>query len=116
MAKGKDNSIYFFVIVGVILLVAGLMKTILYYIFTSFEKTITVKDKYTRYRRNGSNYNVVDTNNEVYQLDNLWFKGDFDRAEDYNILEKGKKYKVKGYGLRLPIFDSYKRIYSIKLL
>lgn len=109
------NFIYlhrFNIIILLILLSSIIFNIVLYYT-THFEKNITVKDKYTRYRKYGSNYNVVDENNNVYQVGNVWFKLDFDRAEDYNKLEKGKKYKVKGYGIRLPMIDMYKNIYQI---
>ena len=105
--KNKFNFILFLIIILMIIL-----NIILYYT-TQFEKTITIKDKYTRYRRVSSNYNIVDEENTIYQVDNVWFKFDFDRAEDYNKLEKGKKYKVKGYGIRLPVFDIYKIIYEV---
>ena len=89
------------------------MVPVVLYSFTKFEKKITIKDKYTRYRKNGSNYNVVDTDNNIYQIGNLWFFGDFNRAEDYNKLEVGQSYTVKGYGIRVPVLDMYKKIYEI---
>lgn len=106
------NKNKFNIIILLILLSSVIFNIVLYYT-THFEKTITIKDKYTRYRRYGSNYNVVDENNNIYQVGNVWFKLDFNRAEDYNKLEKGKKYKVKGYGIRIPMIDMYKNIYQV---
>ena len=106
------NKNKFNIIILLILLSSVIFNIVLYYT-THFEKTITIKDKYTRYRRYGSNYNVVDENNNIYQVGNVWFKLDFNRAEDYNKLEKGKKYKVEGYGIRIPMIDMYKNIYQI---
>jgi len=106
------NKNKFNIIILLILLSSVIFNIVLYYT-THFEKTITIKDKYTRYRRYGSNYNVVDENNNIYQVGNVWFKFDFNRAEDYNKLEKGKKYKVEGYGIRLPMIDMYKNIYKV---
>jgi len=106
------NKNKFNIIILLILLSSVIFNIVLYYT-THFEKTITIKDKYTRYRRYGSNYNVVDENNNIYQVGNVWFKFDFNRAEDYNKLEKGKKYKVEGYGIRLPMIDMYKNIYQV---
>ena len=83
------------------------------YFLTHFNKKITVKNKYIRYRRKGSAYHIVDTNGDIYQVGNVWFKGDFNRAEDYNEIELGKTYNVKGYGFRLGILDMYKTIYRI---
>ena len=102
-----------FNILLLLILLSSVIFNILLYYTTHFEKTITIKDKYTRYRRHGSNYNVVDENNNIYQVGNVWFKFDFNRAEDYNKLEKGKKYKIEGYGIRLPMIDMYKNIYQV---
>ena len=41
----------------------------------------------------------------------VWFKFDYNRAEDYERIEINKTYKVKGYGIRVPILDMYKTIY-----
>ena len=56
---------------------------------------------------------IIDENNIIYQVGNVWFKLDFNRAEDYNKLEKGKKYKIEGYGIRVPMIDMYKKIITI---
>ena len=106
------NKNKFNIIILLIILASVIFNIVLYYT-THFEKTITIKDKYTRYRRHGSNYNVVDGNNNIYQVGNVWFKFDFNRAEDYNKLEKGKKYKIEGYGIRIPMIDMYKNIYQV---
>jgi hypothetical protein len=102
-----------FNLILLLILFSSIIFNIVLYYTTHFEKTITIKDKYTRYRRHGSNYNIVDENNNVYQVDNVWFKLNFDRAERYNKLEKGKKYKIEGYGIRLPMIDIYKNIYQV---
>ena len=102
-----------FVKVLVALVIFAFLLNIVLYFSTHFTKEITIKDKYIRYRRSSSNYNVVDTDGNIYQIANVWFKADFNRAEDYQSLEKGKKYKVSGFGLRFPMLDMYKRIYKI---
>ena len=114
MNKNKFLDLLHFHRFNVILLLifGGLILNVVLYFTTHFEKTITIKDKYTRYRK-GSNYNVADENNIIYQVGNVWFKLDFNRAEDYNKLEKGKKYKIEGYGIRVPMIDMYKNIYKV---
>jgi len=110
-----ESNYYLYIFIFVLaVFVISMLVTVTLYFTTKFEKTITIKDKYTRYRRKGSNYNVVDTENNIYQIGNLWFKFDFNRAEDYNKLDKGKTYKVKGYGVRIPMIDMYKKIYEIE--
>ena len=115
MNKKFLDFIYFhrFNVLLLLIILSSVIFNILLYYTTHFEKTITIKDKYTRYRRHGSNYNVVDENNNVYQVGNVWFKLDFNRAEDFAKLEKGKKYKVEGYGIRVPMIDMYKNIYQV---
>jgi hypothetical protein len=109
-----ENKVYLGIFV--LIIVIALMTPVLLYVFTKFEKEITIKDKYIRYRKNASNYNVVDSNNNIYQLGNLWFKGDFNRAEDYINLEVGNTYIVTGYGMRIPVLDMYKTIYELKVV
>tara|TARA_B110000027_G_C15839697_1_gene177869 strand:- start:48 stop:401 length:354 start_codon:yes stop_codon:yes gene_type:complete len=103
---------YYILVIIIILIIIFIIPLILYYT-THFEKKITIKDKYTRYRKGGSNYNIVDMENNIYQIGNVWFKFDFNRAEDYNKLEKNKTYNIKGYGIRIPILDMYKNIYYV---
>lgn len=86
---------------------------------TRFEKVITIRDKLirhrqrgTRYRRRVTHYKVVDLNNTIYQLDNLWFFGDFKRSDDYVDIESRKSYIIQGYGYRWALLGIYPKIYS----
>jgi hypothetical protein len=89
---------------------------ITYYNTTKFTKTITVRKVYTRNRSKdtGDQYFVVDTDNIVYQIDNLWFKLDFNRADDWVSLVEGHTYKVSGYGMRFGVADMYPTITSVE--
>ena len=114
----KNNLIsfivkYIYIFIIIILFIVSLTASIILYYTTHFEKKITIKDKYTRYRKGGSNYNIVDMENNIYQIGNVWFKFDFNRAEDYNKLEKNKTYNIKGYGIRIPVLDMYKNVYYV---
>jgi hypothetical protein len=42
---------------------------------------------------------VVNNEDNIYNITNLFFKLDFNKEEDYKTLELGKKYFVKGYGI-----------------
>ena len=106
-----------FSIILFILLIGGFATwNIVYYNRTHFTKTITVRKAYTRNRRKntGDQYFVIDTDNIVYQVDNLWFKGDFNRADDWASLVEGNTYKVYGYGTRFGFFDMYPIITSVE--
>ena len=110
----KEDKVYFYLLIFIVVLfIINLIKTPILYHFTKFEKIITIKDKYTRYRKRSSNYNLVDTDGNVYKVGNLWFKFDFNRGNDYAKVDIGKKYKVKGYGYRAGILDSYQNIYEL---
>lgn len=95
-----------------------LSANIINYIFNGFEKTITIKDKYiyNSYAKYNSSphYKIVDTNNSIYNVDNVWFIGDFNEAEDYNLMNKGETYKVKGYGFRVDFLGWYPTIYNVQ--
>ena len=108
---------YIYIIFGILIIVL-LLSNIINYIFNGFEKTITIKDKYiynTNAKYSSSTiYNIVDTNNSIYNVDNVWFIGDFNEAEDYNLMNKGETYKVKGYGFRVDFLGWYPTIYNIQ--
>lgn len=112
----ETKFFYFYIVLIVLLILLPIIVNVILYFTTSFEKVITVQEKYTRYRKGGSNYNVVDTDNTIYKLDNVWFKGDFNRADEYVQFKIGKKYKVKGFGKRVPFLNMYKKIYEVKLV
>ncbi len=96
-----------------LVLLSVLVDLVLYF-NTYFEIEITVSNKYVRTTGSSSRYHVVDQNDENYRINNLWFKGDFNRGDDYGLLKEGGTYKVKGYGIRVPILNMYKNIYSVE--
>lgn len=114
--KNGEFTIGFQATLALLVIIALVTWNITYYNTTKFTKIITVRKVYTRNRRNetGDQYFVVDTDNIVYQLDNLWFKLDFNRADDWASLVEGHTYKVSGYGKRLGVADMYPTITSVE--
>jgi len=110
----EQNKWKLWVAFFVIILVFALLMPVILYFTTKFEKKITISEKYIRYRRNGSNYNVVAEDGTIYKIGNVWFKGDFNRADDYAKLKEGQTYKVTGYGVRVPFLDMYKTVYKVE--
>tara|TARA_Y100000389_G_C17346530_1_gene456137 strand:+ start:187 stop:582 length:396 start_codon:yes stop_codon:yes gene_type:complete len=102
-------------IIGVfIIIIPMIIQFFIYPLITVFEKTIIIKKKYTRTRGSyGDSYFIVDNSNTIYQVNNLLYKFDFNRAEDWNSLEDGETYKIKGYGFRVGFLDMYPTITSI---
>ena len=108
----KNYKIYliaFFCILLIVVLCANLIN---YYI-NGFTKTITVKDKYITSVA-AAIYTIADSNNTIYQIKNVWFIGDFDKVENYNFINVGGTYKVKGYGFRFDMFGIYPTIYDVE--
>jgi len=112
MNKKTQEFLFEFKYLIIFLIVLTLLTPIMY-LLSNFNKKITIKDKYIRYRKRSSNYHIVDSEDNIYLVDNLWFLGDFNRAEDYNKLEKGNSYNISGYGYRLGMLDMYPKIYKI---
>jgi hypothetical protein len=110
--KNKEYKVWILLFLGIIL--ASILLNLGLYLTTGFETTITVSNKYIRTTRRSSRYHVVDKKGENFRVDNNMFKGDFNRGDDYGKLEDGKKYKVKGYGIRVPVLNMYRKIYSIE--
>ena len=111
--KGKNNYFQYLLILLAFLLLTVIVDVALYFT-THFEKEITISNKYIRTTRRSSRYHLVDQKDENYRVNNLWFKGDFNRGDDYGLLKEGNTYKVKGYGIRVPVLNMYKNIYSVK--
>ena len=107
------NKAKLFIVFFIIIITLSFLVNVILYFVSSFEKDIVVKEKYIRYRRRSSNYHIVAEDGTIYQIKNVWFKGDFNRADDYVKLEVGKKYHVKGFGYRVPMLDMYQGIYEI---
>ena len=102
-----------FFIIGCIILFP-----IIFYYNTSFEKDITVKEKYIG-RKGGSRgkssniYYVVASDDTTYEIVNMWWKLDFNELDDYAKLNVGSTYRVKGYGKRIPFLGMVHKIYDI---
>lgn len=119
MVKSKKSNIlsgipYGGVISGFgIVFVVLTIFTMILYATTSFDKKIQIKEKYITGYKGGSRYFVVDSDDNVYKLVDTWFLGEFDRGDDYGKITKGGTYRIKGYGIRVPIISQFPRIYKV---
>lgn len=103
----------------VVLLLTLITIRILLLIFTRFERTITIATNTpfgtSSYGKGGIVYNIVsDTNGNVYKLRNDLFILHFRAAEVQAKLKPGATFKVRGYGLRIPILGMYPIIYKVE--
>ena len=99
------------IVVGIITVSIVINLIILYN--TEFEKEITIKEKYVVNDRSNIYYYVISTDNKIYNVVDVWLKGEFDNADDYAKLNVGETYRVKGYGIRVPFLSIHYKIYSI---
>lgn len=100
----------------ILLVVFFLVTTMVYSYFTSFEKTITVKEKDSvRTGKYGKNI-IADTDGNVYSIANSVFYDFFTAMELFTKIELNQTYKVKGFGYRIPIFGIYPNIISASKL
>jgi len=78
-----------------------------------FSRTITVKEKTNygtgRYMRNI----ILDTNGNVYGVENAYLVLHFDAINKYAALERGKTYHVSGYGISIPFLQMFPNITQI---
>lgn len=82
--------------------------------FTNFEKNIIIKEKYLcHFNKNSNYYMIVDKTNTIYEINNIWWKLDFKKAEKWNMINVNNTYKIKGYGIRNGLFNIYPKIYYI---
>ena len=100
-----------------IIIIIPIVLKYIYFTVTSFETTLTVKNKYKKYNSPDNDYDdlliVTDNKNNKYNVTNLFFKFDFNKEEDWNMLKPNMSYKVKGYGVEIKKFGLYRNIYEV---
>lgn len=120
MKKSKgfvDIEMIFYLIIAIIfiiLIIGGIYFSTLNY--RNKKNTIcVVKDKWVKPSSKSSKY-LVQCNNEVYEITDLFFKGKFNSSDIYIKLKKGHKYKITTTGYRIRFFSQYKNINKVKEL
>ena len=84
-------------------------------IFTRFEKEIIVKSKYIIHSSFGkSKYYIVDTNNNVYQITDNLLLFQFNKKNNYDLININQKYKIFGYSFRINFLKIYPKIINLK--
>ncbi len=78
---------------------------------------IEVKDKYIKRQGIGDSaedvYMIVDKDNNIYQITDLFFIGKFNSSDIYNQLDIGQAYLVEVTGVRNRFFSWYRNINKI---
>lgn len=80
----------------------------------SRELIIEVKDKYVKNNDNNDKYIIIDTENNAYEITDLFFIWKFNSTDIYSSLEIGKAYKISITGIRCRIFSKYPNINKVE--
>jgi len=113
MAKTMFDNSFFLLYLFIFIIVFFIIIDVIYFMATKFTKTITVKDKYVTSTNKTMIYTVVDSDNKIYNINNVWFLMDFNKGEDFNMITVNSKYNITGYGINIDMLSSYPKIYSI---
>jgi hypothetical protein len=101
------------ILIYIILVLIFAFGLVAYVYLFPFERTITIKEK-SEYASGKVIYNTIfDTKGRVYQVANAWPLLHFSSAEVFMRLEKGKKYKVRGYGRRVSFIGLFPNIIGV---
>ncbi len=103
----------FWVWFAIAIFVLSIIGGVVYQVTTQFAKTITIKNTYTRFSGRKMWYMVAATDGSLYRVGNLWWKGDFNEADEWANLVVGKTYNVRGYGIRVSALSWYPVIYEL---
>lgn len=109
-----DTYIKFLLIIFLLNIVIIILFRPIYFYSTKFEETITIKEKYQRVVGRTMKYLIVSENDTSYNISNVWWKGDFNKADDWVELKVGKTYKIHGFGKRLPFLSWFRNIYAFE--
>ncbi len=97
------------------------LSSFMYVNLTSFEKEITIKNKFQNFEIPGSNlggdiYMISDMENNIYSCRKSFWKSHFYNIELWNSIKENNTYKISGYGVRNGILNIYPVIidYSTK--
>lgn len=117
MAKDKKQkrhpySIPSIVAITIILVIVSISIVIFKIIDLShtFTRIITIKSKLAATH---NIYKIYDTNDDVYEIENIWLRGFTKSAQLFGKLEVGKTYTVKCVGYLIPALNRFPHIIKI---
>ena len=93
----------------IVLVIMILLCTGCYGYMNEQKVTCTIKDKWIK-RYDEQDIYMVSCDDEVYKIEDLFFKGKFNSSNIYANLEKGKEYKLTVTGYRMPYLSEYQNI------
>ena len=106
---GKNFNMWIWIWIFVLYIVISAMSVYL----TTFEKTISISEKYVRPSKRGS-FRVIDNENNTYIVSDSVYFLEFNSSDDYGLVQVGNTYKVYGYWFRVPFMSWFPRIYKFE--
>lgn len=96
-------------IILIAIVVFWILFDMLLVVFTRFDKEITIKYK-EGYGGRSRQQLVTDEKGVIYEVDNTIWLLHFTSPEVFGNLEVGKRYRVKGHGIRVPPLSIFPNI------
>jgi len=109
--KGVFGAIIFIIIL-LLFLAWPVYKLI--YAFMTGEETITIDEKWVKYKGNDAKYLISSEDEQVFQITDSIIKWRWDSSNLYARLDEGKTYEIKTQGFRFPLFSDYKNILEVE--
>jgi len=106
----NNKGVVGLVVLIIVLLVGAGLAYSLIYAFMTGEETITIDEKWVKYKGNDAKYLISSEDEQVFQITDSIIKWRWDSSNLYARLDEGKKYKIKTQGFRFPLFSDYKNI------
>lgn len=85
-----------------------------YSLTTCDTKSIVVKDKLMFSREGNTEFIVKDIEDKLYNVNNSLWYWKWDSLEDWTNIQTNKKYMIKYYGWRVPLFGIFPNIVGSK--
>lgn len=75
--------------------------------------TVGIVDKERAATKDGAEYRVY-TPHETFVMKDSFIKTRFASADDYGKLQVGHTYKCQAFGIRIPLFSSFRNLHDCK--
>jgi len=107
--KAQIGSIIILTVIVVVILVFVVGYSIKY-AFTEGHETITIQEKWVKYKGNDAKYLVSATDGQVFEITDSLVHTRWDSSNLYARLKVGEICKIKTQGFRFGFFSDYKNI------
>lgn len=103
----------------IVFLICSFLFYTTYSVVSYFHKetfTGTITDKYTKRNNSEDDFFIVLDDKKVIMNTDITMKARFNSADVQAELNKGDKVRVKTIGYRIPMLDTFPKMYEVKIL